>query len=562
MNEKIRRLKALLKSHDLYGFIIPSTDEFLSEYPCEATKRLEFITEFSCSNGYLIITLDKNLFFTDGRYLTAAHAHFKDVEVYPLNQIKHIIGQIMSGGKFGYNPKLFAPYEAGLFSGLDLTPTDDFVDMIWENKPLLPSDDVFEYKLEYAGESAESKIIRVRDEIEKLGANGMIVTSPESVCWLLNIRGDDSEFSPIVHSCLYLGLDEIVLFSTKRKFPEFLENHVDLRGFEEFDEFLEKNSKKLLVPGDSSIYLQSKIPPGLMIKGEDPSLLFRAVKNTVEIEGAKKAHIRDAVALIEFLCWLEKNYHGKTEYELSARLTSFRKEMPDYIKDSFAPIVGFGPNGSKIHYKPEKKNSLRIKRKGVLLIDSGGHYFGGTTDVTRTILLGKEVGQDIKTYYTNVLKGHIDLSKIRFPAGIKGCHLDVLARMNLWQSGIDYNHGTGHGVGNCLSVHEGPSGISLYSTKYALVEGMILSNEPGYYKENEFGIRIENLQYVRKSEYQGFLEFEPLTLVPYCKSLVEVSMLNSDQLEYIRNYYAMIQNELQNLLSPEASEFLAAQIDL
>jgi Xaa-Pro aminopeptidase len=285
---------------------------------------------------------------------------------------------------------------------------------------------------------------------------------------------------------------------------------------------------------------------------------MRSEKNATEIQGSKNAHIQDGIALIEFLSWFYENGYGKTEFELGEQITEFRKLQDQYIIDSFPPIVGFAENGAKIHYKA-KKHSKTIGGNGLVLIDSGGHYYGGTTDVTRTILVGSAHIQ-WKEYYTRILKGHIALAKIKFPKGLTGANIDILARQYLWDMGEDYAHGTGHGVGNMLSVHEGPARISLFDSKYPIKTGMILSNEPGYYKAGEFGIRIENLQYVKESNLnQKFLEFNQLTLVPYSKDLIVIDLLTRDEIDFLKNYYQKINDSLMLNLSKAGQNYLFAE---
>ncbi|MDX1916746.1 MAG: aminopeptidase P family protein [Rickettsiaceae bacterium] len=560
MKYKIAQLRDLIIKQGLYGYIIPTSDEFLNEYPPLSNRRLEFISGFNCSNGYLVVCVDRIVFITDSRYTHAAKEYFAENEIYDLKNIRTIFSALKTSGNFGYNPKLFSSTNLSIFEELVLQIIDsDLVDQIWANKPPPPATTPFIYQEEYSGESSASKIQKLREFIDSNNAKAMMIFAPESVCWLLNIRAYDSEFSPIMLSHMYVDLDRVVLFTAKRDLTCLSEMMIEVQNLEEVENFCTKLEHKILVPADSSIYLQSKIPHDLRILTQDPILLMRALKDSKEIMGAKNAHILDAISVIEFLTWLEDNVYGLDEYELGIKITELRAQHPSYLMDSFAPIVGFNANGSKTHYRASKQNCSKVQKEGLLLIDSGAHYLGGTTDITRTVAIGKPA-QEHKINYTNVLKGHIALANIKFPEGIKGGHLDILARQYLWNNGKDYGHGTGHGVGNCLSVHEGPASISLYSLKYGLRENMIFSNEPGYYQNGDFGIRIENLQFVTNSQYPGFLEFEQLTLVPYCSHLIDFDLINKDELTYLSNYYRKIYDTTYNLLSNKAKKYLVKEL--
>ncbi len=562
MKSKIQSIRSIIKQNDLDGYIITSSDEFLNQYPPSALRRLEYVTNFVCSRGYLIITTDKTLFITDARYTKAASDHFEETEIHDIKNLHNAFLYLKQLDSIGYNPKLFTSGDVELFKPLPLVPFDDIVDTIWPNKPLLPDSDPYDYGADYSGEDSVVKISKVRDYLSKIGAEALVICSSDSICWLLNVRGSDNEFSPIIMSYLYFSMNDIILFTSHRKTQVFLEKGVKVQDLESLDSFLANISHKILVPRDASIHIQSIITQDLQILTEDPILFMRSIKNDTEIEGAKQAHILDAVCVIEFFAWFYKEGYNKTEYELGLKMTEFRTQSPKYLQNSFAPIVGFGPNAAKMHYKASKSSALRMQDRGLLLIDSGGHYLGGTTDITRTIVIG-DPDTNEKLQYTRVLKGHIALATIKFPdKGIKGGHLDILARQYLWQSGFDYSHGTGHGVGNCLSVHEGPVAISLHNLKYDLKQGMIMSNEPGYYEEDSFGIRIENLQYTKQSRFKGFLEFEQLTLVPYCANLVACDMLSKEEKLYIENYYSRIKQEIMPLLSPRAKEYLIKEMSL
>lgn len=558
---KIQILREKILEKGLRGYIIPTFDEFLSEYPAPRFKRLEYITDFSCSNGVFIAGIESAIFFTDSRYIDAANEHFKDsgIEVFNFSELKNFdhIKYFNPQDQIGFDPRFFSKNFLNYFKNLNLVPCKDFIDDIWENRPSLNIKPIFDYDIKFAGQSREEKFQRVREFIKANGADSLVITSSESVCWLMNIRSYDSEFSPIILSYLYIDFEKIIIFTHKRNIPNFIQN-VEFKDLDEFENFIKNISGKIIIPSDSSLFFSTTIKKGEIIQKDDPCLIMRSEKNAIEINGSKNAHIQDGIALIEFLSWFYENGYGKTEFELGEKITEFRKLRDQYIIDSFPPIVGFAENGAKIHYKA-KKYSKTIGGNGLVLIDSGGHYYGGTTDVTRTILVGSPHIQ-WKEYYTRILKGHIALAKIKFPKGLTGANIDILARQYLWDIGEDYAHGTGHGVGNMLSVHEGPARISLFDSKYPIKTGMILSNEPGYYKAGEFGIRIENLQYVKESNLnQKFLEFNQLTLVPYSKDLIVIDLLTRDEIDFLKNYYQKINDSLMLNLSKAAQNYLFAE---
>ena len=550
MIEKFQKLSSYFSKYGIDGYLMGTTDEFQSEYPSPGYRRLEYITNFSSTNAYLLIFKDKFYFFTDSRYITAA----KESGLNPYN-ISEIPGiKFEDGVKIGFNPKLFSKSQIKLFEKLDLVEvSEDLVDNIWDSRPVISESQIYEYDIKYAGESLESKIEKIRNILKEKNISSALISSSESVCWLLNIRSEnDSDFSPVLLSKAYIDFDRVVLFAN---LAESDSGNYEVRHISSLENFLNKIDKKILVPKDSNISTFSSIRQDLIYEDQDPILILKAQKNQAEIDGAKNAHIEDAIALCEFFGWLENNHHDQTEYSLSLKLTEFRKNSSLYKKDSFPSIVGMNSNGAKIHYRPDSNSSAKIEN-GILLIDSGGHYFGGTTDVTRTISIG-EAKNEHREYYTKVLKGHIALAKIKFPKKITGAHLDVLARQYLWDNSEDYMHGTGHGVGNFLSVHEHPPVIGLGSFNQPLLPGMIVSNEPGYYSEGKFGIRIENLQFVKKSSHHDeFYEFEQLTLAPYCKSLILFDRISSDELGYLESYTENIEKYIEPHLSKLAKDYL------
>ena len=583
------RLKALRKtfnSYDIDGYIVPTTDEYISEYAPAYAKRLEYITGFTGSSGMAIILRDKTLFFTDGRYIAQSARELIHDSSYINPEIDSLDEVI------GYDPMLFTESQLRPFKAMHLKAIEtNLIDLIWTDQPPRPSSEVYSYTKEYTGEDSADKITRCRRQIKDKGAEYCLITSPDSICWLLNIRASDIEISPFMLGYMILGPDEMWLFTEGRDFsavslaldarasgdaePPAVSLALDARASgdeelmrpsglrpretSEIKEFLSSLEGKCIVD-------KSSCPVGLssLIKtpvyDQDPCQLMKACKNDVEIAGAKSVHIKDAIALCETFAWIMESIdHKITEYDIGLKLSEERAKQKGYLMDSFPPIVGYQDNGAIIHYKAEQHNAKTIQGQGLLLIDSGGHYLGGTTDVTRVLLIG-EPTKEQKKRYTDVLKGHIALVRQKFPIGTSGVHLDILARMHLWQNGLDYAHGTGHGVGNMLSVHEGPQRISGHvSSNVPLQKGMILSNEPGFYKDGEYGIRIENLVYVDEAGV-GFLGLRNLTFVPYCKDLIEFDALSHEELLYLKDYNRAIMDKVYDSLSDRAKAWVMLSV--
>lgn len=419
----------------------------------------------------------------------------------------------------------------------------------------------------YTGCSAKKKINLIKNKIKNLYC--YIITSPESVSWLLNLRGYDLDFTPVVMSrMIFYNPKKIVLYIDKNKLSKKLNTFFNNLGIsisseEQIHKDLKKieKNKKILIDKDSPYYFYHEINK-MNFKYEtikDICKKEKSIKNSVEISSIKKIHIYDAVAIIKFMFWLEKSrqIYNYNELEVAQKLENFRKENNSYFSPSFDTISATGKNGAIIHYNPKNMKPKKLKNGDLYLCDSGGQYFGGTTDITRTFLIGpRSPKKEYIKIYTNVLKAHIDLAKMKFPKKTLGIQIDVVARHNLWNLGLDYNHGTGHGVGNFLGVHEGPQNLSKSSISESIKEGMILSNEPGYYKKSKFGIRLENLLLVKKSPYKNFLEFDNLTLVPFEKKLINKNELDSIQINWINSYHKQVFQTISKLISTELRNWL------
>ena len=602
MNQKLLNLRALFASHNIDGYIIPHSDEYQNEYTPDSAKRLRYITGFTGSSGIAVITKDNQYFWTDGRYKIQARKEvpdyvicdrdFADVaknettsssslqskargshdnDTYKFQRSPRSAsgledddrGELDDQIKIGYNPMLFTAAQIASFSSkLTLIPiTEDLVDSLWQHKPKLPDTKAYLYPIQYAGMDAASKLKIVRQNFVNQ-AKYALITEPDCICWLLNIRGGDIESVPMILGYMMISQDDAICFTDISKIIPAIKTALPFVQFkpqeEIFDMLKSTKNSTLFDPVFCSLGFQNLIHN--KIEGINPCLLPKACKNPVEIECMKQGHIKDAVALCTGLAWVQ-NHRGITEHDVSLKLTELRSKQEGYVMNSFDTIAGFRENGASIHYRADTHGSKIIEGDGMLLVDSGGHYWGCTTDVTRVLLFGRPTDEQ-KRRYTQVLKGHIALESICVPVGTIGGTLDVCARQYLWEDGVDYIHGTGHGVGNMLSVHEYPRYIWSARSNVALQEGMVVSDEPGFYKEGEFGIRIENMLYVKKSQHNGFLECEMLTLVPYAKDLIDMEMMTFKEMAYLREYYQRIREDVLPLLEDEAREWCEYQMAL
>lgn len=550
MTKKILTLQNLMLSKKIDGLLVPSHDEFYSEIVPPQNARLQYITNFSGSNGAAVITTSDNHFlFTDGRYLLQAQKelpkNFKIIDIAQTSLFswlsdfltQHILGLQSNLYSIDFIEKLSTHANKDKLKILN----NNLIDEIWEQRPQLPIHKIRLHPLKYSGASTKTKLSDFRKEMKKQRVETFVLNTPESICWLLNIRGQDSEYSPLAFSYLVISQTSTTLFldsaidNSIKKY--FAKNHIDYLKLSQLREFLNtiKHQKNTYTTKRAPFSVKEVIPT--IKTTQDFSELPRACKNKIEISNAIKAHNKDSLALTSCLEWIKKHSITPhlTEITISEKLLDFRLKQHNFICPSFASIVGFREHGAVIHYKPTTLTNKKISGSGLLLIDSGGQYLEGTTDTTRTISIGTPTKEQIQDF-TLVLKGHIQLITAIFPEGTTGGQLDILARDPLWHYGKDYAHGTGHGVGSCLSVHEGPQAISK-NNHIPLKEGMILSIEPGFYKPKKYGIRIENLAYIKKStKLKGYLEFEVLTKVPIEENLVDFSLLTDKEKNWLKQY--------------------------
>lgn len=584
INERIAKLRSVMKEKDIFAYIIPSADYHQSEYVGEFFKGRQFISGFTGSAGTVVITLDKAILWTDGRYFLQAEQELATscVELYKMGEenvpttFEYIESQVPEGAKIGFDGRaISASMGTSLENSLSkknvtISYEGDLLDEIWEDRPALSDKKAFLLDTKYSGEDFTSKISRVRESMKEVGATTHILTSLDDIAWLFNIRGGDVKYNPVVLSYAVITLDKAILFVDENKLNDeikssFGEEVVEIKGYFEIDEFIKTIDTKEVVLVDNNkinYTILKNIPQGVKILNSmNPSTIFKAVKNQVEISNTKQAHIRDGVAVTKFMYWLKTNI-GKidiTEISASDKMTELRKEQGEFIEPSFASIAGYGPNGAIVHYSATEESNTTLEPKGLFLLDSGGQYFDGTTDITRTFALGK-LTEEEKYHFTSVARAMIRLSSAKFLYGVNGYYLDILSRGIMWEEGLNYNHGTGHGIGHVLNVHEGPNGFRYDNSNMAkLEEGMITTNEPGFYKAGSHGIRLENEMLCvkgEKNEFGQFMEFEPITIAPLDLDAINVNLMKEDEKLYLNKYHKMVFDTVSPFLTEEEVEWL------
>jgi len=571
MSEIASRLKSLrteLAKHTYDGFLVPMADEYQSEYVPASAQRIAFLSGFTGSAGFIVVLKDKAAFFTDGRYTLQATQQvspelFEVFDSGVKTPSEWLVENLGKGAKLAYDPWLHTSEsierlkKALAKTEVTLAPTEhNPIDAIWHNRPMPPAEPIHPYELVYAGKKSSEKREMISEILTKASLSAAVITDPASVAWLLNIRGGDVPNTPLPLSFAVIHANGAVKwFVDPRKVTPGLQTHlgdkVDIEATGQFPHALDQLAKENLPvridPAESASLIVERLrAAGAKLDlGEDPCVLPKACKNPTELEGMRSAHRRDGAALVKFLAWLEGSLIADTVTEINAeeKLAEFRKANNLYRGPSFDTISGAGGHGAIVHYRATQTSNRKLESGQLYLLDSGGQYLDGTTDVTRTIAIGAPTAE-MRDRFTRVLKGHIALASIRFPEGTTGAELDALARQYLWEVGLDYNHGTGHGVGNYLGVHEGPQGISKRN-KVPLKRGMVVSNEPGYYKTGQYGIRIENLQAVVEvielsAAERKMLGFETLTLAPIDRRLIEVDMLTETERKWVDHYHARV----------------------
>lgn len=587
MNEiklRLARLRELMKREHLSAFIFPSTDAHQSEYVADHWRGREWISGFNGSAGTAVVTMKSAALWTDSRYFLAAEEQLEDTE-YQLMRLKmegtptitEWLGKELQdvqspevgldGMVNSYNYVKDLNYSLRKLGGITLRTNLDPLEQIWENRPSLPANPVEIQPLEYAGETLASKVVRIRKSLRELHADGMLVSALDDIAWTLNLRGTDVHCNPVFVSYLLIESDKVSLFVDDNKLsPEvkqyLQDNQVSLYNYNKVEKCLESYSEyNILLDGDeTSYYLWKTVKCQEIVAAASPIPAMKAVKNKAEIEGYRSAMLKDGVAMVKFLKWLKPAVEagGQTEISIDEKLTSLRAEQKLFRDISFDTIAGYAQHGAIVHYEATPETDVVLKPEGLILIDSGAQYQDGTTDITRTIALGA-VSEEMKHIYTLVLKAHIQLELVKFPDGASGTQLDALGRECMWREGYNFLHGTGHGVGSYLCVHEGPHQIRMEWMPTPLRAGMTLTDEPGLYLAGKFGVRIENTVLISdymSTEFGKFLQIEPLTLCPIDTTPIDVDMLLPEEIDWLNAYHHSVYEKLSPFLDEEEKIWL------
>lgn len=583
-SEKIALLRKEMELNNIDTFIVFSADPHMNEYLPEKWKEREWISGFTGSAGFVVITKQDAGLWTDGRYFTQAPIELKEsgiqlfkdgIEGTP-NYIDWIISQTKENAHIAVN-SLATSHANWETLKLKLTTNKrrlvhaELLNTVWSNRPEASQNPIFAHPLKWAGVSLEAKIKAIQAKMNQLHVTIHIVASLDNIAWTLNLRGSDVECNPVFISYLLIQNNQTILFVDDARLTDEARNQlsqakVELKSYNLFFDYLKtlKNESILIDPTSNQAIFETLQVENNIVQAPTISHLMKAQKNDVELEGFRKVMVRDGVAMVKFLYWLTQNVGKEVmdEFTVGEKLLSFRNQGEHFVGQSFGSIVGYQGNGAIIHYSAKKENCASIHKIGSILIDSGGQYLEGTTDITRTFPLG-EVSDEFMHDSTLVLKGHIQLSMMKFPKGTKGVQLDTLARQALWMEGKEYNHGTGHGVGSFLNVHEGPQNIRKDMNAQDLMLGMVVSNEPGYYLENKYGIRHENLIAVRPwktTQWNDFYEFETLTWCPYFTNSIKKELLNEEEIAWINEYHEQCKEKLAPHLTDEVKAWFLEMI--
>ena len=582
INNRIAALRAHIAQEQIQAFIIPSTDPHLSEYVAPHWQSREWISGFTGSAGTVVVTAKDAGLWTDSRYFLQAARQldgtcitlYKEMLPETPNIPEFLSAHLQEGDCVGIDGKMFSAEEVEHLqkelkkSGIRIKSIADPIQLLWTDRPAMPLAPAFVYDTKYAGMSFTEKLPAVRQAMEAAGADSLLLSALDEIAWLLNIRGNDVHCNPVVVSYLLIEKDKVNYFVQPQKVtPELTEyfnvNGISVHPYEEIGDYLNSfNAHSILMnPAKTNYAIYSAIRPGcLIINGASPVALLKAIRNKQEIAGIHAAMQRDGVALVKFLKWLDEAVPAGKETEISVdkKLHTFRAAQPLYMGESFDTIAGYKEHGAIVHYEATPETDVTLKSEGFLLLDSGAQYLDGTTDITRTIALGP-LTEEEKTDYTLILKGHIALAMAVFPEGTRGAQLDVLARMPIWKERMNYLHGTGHGVGHFLNVHEGPQSIRMNENPVALQPGMVTSNEPGVYKAGSHGIRTENLVLTvpaGEGMFGKYLKFETLTLCPICRKGIIKELLTAEEIGWLNDYHRTVYEKLSPDLNNDEREWL------
>lgn len=583
IDERISNLRKLMIERKIDAYIIPTYDAHQSEYVGDHWKSRVWISGFTGSAGTVVVTLKEAGLWADGRYFIQAANQIKDSEIKLFKMgipgvpsyMDWLKDNLNEGETIGFDGKVFPQSDVKQMEekvshkNIKINEEYDLIGELWTDRPSLPMDNIFVHDAIYTGKTAKEKLDDVREKMNELDVDYFILGSLDDIAWVYNIRGRDVKSNPVVTSYALISKNEAYLFVHSNKVPSDVEDYLRENGIEikEYNEVrktveeIEDNSRVFIDPSRINRWLYNGIPKTCtIVEGNNFTTDLKAIKNSVEIKNLKNSYIKDGVALVKFMYWLDENI-GKTpisEISVTEKLEEFRSQQKDFIEPSFDTIAGYKEHAAMMHYSATEESDYQLKKEGMLLIDSGGQYLDGTTDITRTLVLGP-ITEEEKKDFTLTLKGHINLIKARFLYGATGSNLDVLSRFPLWQEGIDYKCGTGHGVGFFLNVHEGPHRISPMPNKVILEEGMVITIEPGVYKEGKHGIRIENDVIVRKdieTESGQFMKFETISYCPIDLNGIDVNMLDDSELEWLNSYHEDVYNNLSPYLNEKEREWL------
>lgn len=588
IKQRIENIRDLMKEKNIYAYIVPSSDYHQSEYVGDYFKSREFMSGFTGSAGTLIISMDEAGLWTDGRYFIQAENELKDsgIKLFKMGEEgvptieEYLLEKLPKNSTLGFDGRVMSVKEGQslanklAFKGINIEYKYDLVNDIWEDRCSLPTEKAFLLGTEYSGESFSDKLYRIRAVMKEKKATTHILASLDDIAWLFNIRGRDVKSNPVVLSYAVITIDSVYLFIDKNKIgkdirAELSKENVQIKGYEEVYEFIKNIDENEVVLIDTSkvnYAIYNNIPSNVQkIEERNPSILFKSIKNEIELKNIRNSHIKDGVAFTKFMYWLKNNI-GKieiTEISATQKLEEFRREQDKFIEPSFSTIAAYKDHAAMMHYSATEESNYKLEPRDLFLVDSGGQYFDGTTDITRTIALGT-IPENVRKDFTNVVRGMIRLSKAKFLYGCRGYNLDILARGPLWEEGIDYKCGTGHGIGFVLNVHEGPNGFRWkvredIDDTCILEEGMVTTNEPGVYVENSHGIRIENEIVVRKAEkneYGQFMDFEVITFAPIDLDAIDESLILKDEKVYLNNYHKQVYDKISPYLNEEEKQWL------
>ena len=585
VQERLSALRGLMKEQGLMAYVVPGNDPHASEYMASHWCEMQWLSGFNGESGTVVVTMDRALLWTDSRYYLQAGIELKDSTIELMREsdidCPSVIDWLASNvqGVVGVNPEMFSVNDFAQWSEQIAMKSVDLIKPLWtEGRPAIPNDKLYPYSADFAGETVESKLARIREIVNRKSSNrkwALVISALDEIAWLLNIRGNDVEYNPVVISYAVLEDDKCTLFVNAEKMDSpaqnyFDFNNIEVKPYETVYDYLASLTGTVIYDGarvNEALY-EAFPEDTKKINTKSPILIDKAKKNAVELEGERIAMRQDAAALTRFFKWLEEeafaNGQTQTECTLADKLHDFRAMGENFVEESFGTIAGYQGNGAIVHYSATEDSCAEVKPQGMLLLDSGGQYLDGTTDITRTVWLGGRIPEQAKLDYTYVLKGHIALQRARFPRGTRGNQLDALAKQYMWEAGITFGHGTGHGVGHFLGCHEGPQNVRTDNNPTALEVGHIISDEPGIYRTGKWGIRTENLITVIPAKQtkvttteDEWLAFETLTLCFYDTSLIEMSLMTEDEIDWLNAYHVRVYKETAPLLNADEAAYLA-----